>query len=1043
MVPKQYGSGLQQDTILDDWFSEKELNKPRGWEILPGPAFTNDDKFDHFIQVFMQLHDQRKENDWAAYHRLRRDYVGVEENGQLPSRTNAGNCLRSVLLGYLETYELVSGDNCFGCSRCVKDSNFGKYSIEQRKSVVVRMVPSISALFDRLKEQAQDVPSPDDVQLLFDYIQAEEQAGRSLLGYFSGWSARLLDQMPDHRSALWLRLEGMTEELLSFQPQEFFQYAQSLKEVLDTADLQHLDQTIRKKSENYKNDPAFRALLAEIAQELGDFEREAGLWHDQIKQLQNQPSTSGSWLYAAATRLLDLQGKYVSLPQPFNVASLQMLAGRTATTEELSRKWYAPVVHDWPWEELGNELESQAKYNSPPHSQAALFLTWAGSSTERWATLGQWIGDQPEVIIQWSDASQSFALDHISLESLILYPKLGLQAISKSKDPERTVRLGTKLWATGEKLTPQIRRRIAENMILIPQAARSILDGLSDETLRSLLSSLNSEVEFSDWSALEAWLDLQPAETLSSEYALQWLETGVRLLPLPPKAAPCINRLGRLLEALISHEHLAKPSLDIWLPIALNNLDTIEIHEALNDYIVHVARNSSDWTDAFPKYQLVIRNWDWNRLVAEIDSLEQKWASEIPILKLLAIWLPIHIEEEQDVEKYIGLKASSGRWPLQVVQSLTHDIHLNLIKSLNLAIEWTDQVNNSSTRISEPEKFLDVVFKLATTDHKLPREVIDFSRAIFKIVIPSNREVLFQRWFSEPAKINKLINAFFDKEEIIPVPLALFWLSKNDAAEIVSYQPRIADKTLESIADGFDQIPQNALVIKNLRQQLGSMVDEMMEDPATCLLAHQHWVKLCEFWPEEAVLHMRHCLILKPPEGIFAEECLDLIMSYNKALLIQELVQLFKQKDLKGVSNRIDRLIDLIQSMRDFENNSDITGMAKLESRHLAMIFNIFKPKTDPYQADMASELIKLLRERIYSNWKTPLAYQVEALVYGNHIDDARKIAEPSLAIGKERLPLNDFINFVSKKLRSVPDYRNDYYKVFSVLTSRWKCREL
>ena len=133
------------------------------------------------------------------------------------------------------------------------------------------------------------------------------------------------------------------------------------------ADLQRLDKTIRKKSENYENDPAFRALLAEIAHELGEFEREDGLWHDQIKQLQNQPSTSGSWLYAAATRLLDLQGKYGSLPHAsYNVASLQILAGRTAKSEELSQAWYAPSVQDWPWEFIGKELELQGEIQFPP-----------------------------------------------------------------------------------------------------------------------------------------------------------------------------------------------------------------------------------------------------------------------------------------------------------------------------------------------------------------------------------------------------------------------------------------------------------------------------------------------------------------------------------------------------------------------------------------------------------------------------------------------------------------------------------------------------
>jgi hypothetical protein len=68
----------------------------------------------------------------------------------------------------------------------VKDSNFGKYSIEERRSVVVRMVPAISALFDQLKDQGNSLPSSDNVRQLFDYIESEEKAGRSLRGYFGG-----------------------------------------------------------------------------------------------------------------------------------------------------------------------------------------------------------------------------------------------------------------------------------------------------------------------------------------------------------------------------------------------------------------------------------------------------------------------------------------------------------------------------------------------------------------------------------------------------------------------------------------------------------------------------------------------------------------------------------------------------------------------------------------------------------------------------------------------------------------------------------------
>jgi hypothetical protein len=33
-------------------------------------------------------------------------------------------CLRAVMLGYLKTNEIVVGDNCYSCSRCVQTSSF-------------------------------------------------------------------------------------------------------------------------------------------------------------------------------------------------------------------------------------------------------------------------------------------------------------------------------------------------------------------------------------------------------------------------------------------------------------------------------------------------------------------------------------------------------------------------------------------------------------------------------------------------------------------------------------------------------------------------------------------------------------------------------------------------------------------------------------------------------------------------------------------------------------------------------------------------------
>jgi len=575
-LPKSNGKGYYPETTIDDWFSAKELNKPRGWEIFPGPAFYNHDQFDHFLQSFMTLHDQRKENDENAYKRLLTRYVGVDENGQIPFQQSNKTCLRSVLLGYLETYELISGDNCYSCSRCVKDSNFGKYSIEERRSVVVRMVPAISALFDQLKDQGNSLPSSDNVRQLFDYIESEEKAGRSLRGYFGGWLPKLLDQMPNHLSALWLQMEGMVRNIIYFEPSEFVKTANMLRQHLASNDLQRLEQVVRIRYEECKDDPSYRILLADISRKQGNYNEEASLLHNLLLDLQKQPFTYKQLLYTIAVRLIDLHKFGSPDPEPTKITLLSLLAARTASSEELSRKWYAPIVQNWAWTDLIEEENAQSLYRVSPDLKAALYLTWANEIESRWLELGQWIAAQPEIISQWTETDQAYIYNHLPLDVLVSTPKLRQQAMLVANDSERVIRLGIKLWENGERLSPEIRHRMAEKMMLNPQQASLVLKTISGQSVKSLFSSLNSEiVDFTDWAVLEAWLDLQPKGMLTEEYALKWLIMGVKLLPSPPKRTACINRLEKLFEALASQPDFIEQAKDAWLPIALEQADAL------------------------------------------------------------------------------------------------------------------------------------------------------------------------------------------------------------------------------------------------------------------------------------------------------------------------------------------------------------------------------------------------------------------------------------------------------------------------------------
>src|SRR5207253_1724133 len=101
---------------IGDWFGWRGLAQPRAWGVKLGPAFVLAEEFDAYVQQFLKEHDDRERNDWASFRRLLTDYVGVSEQGK-PLARQSRSCLRAVMLGYLETFEVVDGDDCGGCSR--------------------------------------------------------------------------------------------------------------------------------------------------------------------------------------------------------------------------------------------------------------------------------------------------------------------------------------------------------------------------------------------------------------------------------------------------------------------------------------------------------------------------------------------------------------------------------------------------------------------------------------------------------------------------------------------------------------------------------------------------------------------------------------------------------------------------------------------------------------------------------------------------------------------------------------------------------------
>jgi ATP-dependent DNA helicase RecQ len=195
---------------LDDYFPPAVVNSPLGWEVTPGPGLAYPDQTG-YLDAFMTLHDDRRRNDEDNFAYLLNRYIG-DGGGK--------ECLRSLLLGYLKTNEVVVGGNCFGCSVCVPDLNFHQYSLAQRQAAVTRLLNETIALFDTIETHSRQTPSPDLLAQTVAMIEREDREGRSGTAYLDSWLARVIQDDPQHQGALWLRLTAGQQGVLSLSPRD-------------------------------------------------------------------------------------------------------------------------------------------------------------------------------------------------------------------------------------------------------------------------------------------------------------------------------------------------------------------------------------------------------------------------------------------------------------------------------------------------------------------------------------------------------------------------------------------------------------------------------------------------------------------------------------------------------------------------------------------------------------------------------------------------------------------------------------------------------
>jgi hypothetical protein len=259
---------LLADIPLQYWFDWDDCPRSVGWEVRLSEAFASEEQLKALVDAFMAEHDQRQRDDWNAYSYLLNDYIGV--NNPQGSRS----CLRAVMLGYLKTNEIVVGSKCYSCSNCVPDERFST-DLEQRRSVVQRLLQVIIDILRAIEQDYQDILAPAEVfTQLWELCQQEARRNRNVIPYLQGWSARILTDTPEHKSVHLLRAEAMYHGHWQMNIEEYRSHLERLCGLCTAEELRRIQNLYDYISENDIDSQSSLLLLVDYYNKIGDFQKE-------------------------------------------------------------------------------------------------------------------------------------------------------------------------------------------------------------------------------------------------------------------------------------------------------------------------------------------------------------------------------------------------------------------------------------------------------------------------------------------------------------------------------------------------------------------------------------------------------------------------------------------------------------------------------------------------------------------------------------------------------------------------------------------------
>ncbi|TVR75543.1 MAG: hypothetical protein EA415_03595, partial [Sphaerobacteraceae bacterium] len=574
----------RQRPNLDDWFGLPDLAWPRGWRVQLGSVFADSKELVEFVKAFCQAHEQRYENARDSYARLLTDYLGLKPDGTINTSATP-ECLRSVMLGYLKTNEIVQDGNCLSCSNCVPDERFDKYTIEQRRAAVIRIPENIQTVLDDLEASTDSIPDPDQVSTLLEASRRDSEEARGLERYVAGWSGRILDEQPGHVGIRWLRVELFdSEEEIELHEDEFVGHLRSLLQHLQSTHLQRLWDLFARVRDlaGLSRNPDVVRFHAELAERLGDHSEEAKAL--QGFQALAADSTIGAdtsaWLYGRIRFLHRPEGP---LPDTDRYEEAVLRLARISPDVEMAGAYYRELKQSWRWSEIEPELHTLQLHRTVRVSAIwALLRIWLEndqvSDSERFGMMIDYLSSAPGEVIDRADLNDIRRLvdeiEELPDAAPTLAGKIAGRLIAETGDGEPldnySARLVERLFAAGREVPRELSTAFLPRALdprLSPAVFHQLKDLLPSERAARLRTAemLSEQLQDLDEQSLRAWLSLFPVELHEQSVAMS--QQVVAAISAPPASIDLLDELKVVAQVALWSDALPQALHRHWISI--------------------------------------------------------------------------------------------------------------------------------------------------------------------------------------------------------------------------------------------------------------------------------------------------------------------------------------------------------------------------------------------------------------------------------------------------------------------------------------------